>query len=332
MSWFIEHLHRDGSVLVRIPVPDHGQGTGNFRIGRALDNDLILDDPHCAPHHAKLEIDATGVARLRDLGTSNGIATARNKRAAVHEIKTDDSYRIGQSIIRVRSSAWPLAPERALTQRIAWPYALAGLALALAYGAWKLWLGDVQEKSPPYLYGLSALAAGLCLWSAMYALFGRLVAGVDRFFSHLAIACTGYLAGTLILNLLETLAFSMSWLWPVRITEPVVVIIAAMTVRYHLRLADPRHWPTLRIGLVVVATLAIVIPLAQQWVSHQRLTDVQTLHAIEHPALRIASPVPLPEFSASTALLKERVDKARKKDDADGDGNDYGLGLDREND
>jgi hypothetical protein len=103
-------------------------------------------------------------------------------------------------------------------------------------------------------------------------------------------------------------------------------------VRYHLRLADPRHWPTLRIGLAVVATLAIVIPLAQQWVSHQRLTDVQTLQAIEHPALRLASPVPLPEFSAIAESLKVRVDKARKKDDADGDGDGYGAGSDMGND
>jgi Inner membrane component of T3SS, cytoplasmic domain len=332
MSWFIEHLHRDGSVLLRLPVVAAVESTSIIRIGRALDNDVVLDDPHCAPHHARLEIDVDGTARLYDLGTINGIITARNKRVAIHEIKNDDPYRVGQSVIRVRSSAWSLAPERSLSRRSVWPLALMVLALVLAYGAWKLWLGDVQEKSPPYLYGLSALAAGLCLWSSMYALFGRLVAGVDRFFSHLLIACTGYLVGTLILNVLETLAFSMSWLWPARITEPVVIIVAAMTVRYHLRLADPRHWPTLRIGLVVVATLAILIPLAQQWVSHQRLTDVQTLHAIEHPALRLASPVPLPEFSATAESLKARVDKARKKDDADGDGDGYGIGSDMGND
>jgi Inner membrane component of T3SS, cytoplasmic domain len=328
MSWFIEHLHRDGSVLMRVPVVAAVEASSIIRIGRALDNDVVLDDPHCAPYHARLEVDADGTARLHDLGTSNGIVTARNKRVAIQEIKTDDPYRLGQSLIRVRSSTWPLAPERSLSRRAVWPLALLGLALALAYGAWKLWLGDVQEKSPPYLYGLSALAAGLCLWSSMYALFGRLVAGVDRFFSHLLIACTGYLAGTFILNVLETLAFSMSWLWPARITEPVVIIVAAMTVRYHLRLADPRHWPTLRIGLVVVATLAIVVPIAQQWVSHQRLTDVQTLHNIEHPALRLARPVPLQEFSASAASLKERVDKARKKNDADGDGDGIGLDMD----
>ncbi len=328
MSWFIEHLHRDGSVMARLPVPNVDDVGSVLRIGRALDNALVLDDPHCAPYHAELHIDADGHARLRDLGSANGIVAARNKRAAIHDIKNDAAYRLGQSLIRVRSSDWPLAPERSLSHRAVWPFALLALALVLAHGAWDLWLTDVQEKSPPYLYGLSALAAGLCLWSAMYALFGRLVAGVDRFFSHLAIACTGYLAGTLILNLLETLAFSMSWLWPARITEPVVIIVAAMTVRYHLRLADPRHWPKLRIGLAIVASLAIVIPLAQHWVSHHRLTDVQTLHAIEHPALRLASPVALEEFSASAASLKVRVDKARKKYDVDGDGDSYGLGGD----
>ena len=107
-----------------------------------------------------------------------------------------------------------------------------------------------------------------------------------------------------------------------------VVIVAAMTVRFHLRLADPRHWSTLRVGLVLVAALAIAIPIAQHWVSHKRLTDVQTLHAIEHPALRLAQPVPLQEFSASATALRARVDKARKNDDDDTDGSGIDFNFD----
>lgn len=328
MSWVVEHLHRDGSVLVRVAVPVVADAGKPIRIGRALDNDLVLDDPHCAPYHAELEVDVNGTARLRDLGTSNGIVAARNKRAALHEIKNDDPYRLGHTLIRVRSSTWPLAPERSLSRREAWPLALLGLMLVLAHGGWELWLKDVQEKSPPYLYGLSSLAVAMCLWSGLYAFYGRLITGAERFFSHLAIASAGYLAGTLILNSLELLAFSASWLWPARITQPVVVIVAAMTVRFHLRLADPRHWSTLRVGLVLVAALAIAIPIAQHWVSHKRLTDVQTLHAIEHPALRLAQPVPLQEFSASATALRARVDKARKNDDDDTDGSGIDFNFD----
>jgi hypothetical protein len=325
MSWFIEHLHRDGSVLARVavPPPDVPGAIASLRIGRALDNDVVLDDPHCAAHHARLDVGADGVARLADLGTRNGIIAGRNQRASVHEVTKDETYRLGHSLIRVRSSTWALAPERALSRRAVWPLALLCLALVLSHGAWDIWLKDVQEKSPPYFYALSALAAGICLWSAAYALFGRLISGVERFFSHLAIASVGYLSGVLILDLLEMLAFSSSWLWPLRITQPVIVMVAAMTVRFHLRLADPRHWHALRVALVVVAALAMVIPIAQEWVSHQRLTDVQTLKTIEYPSLRLAQPVTLDEFSAATGALKERADKARKNAEGDTDGGNF---------
>ena len=336
MSWVAELLHRDGSVLARVTVPvrdptdslDTSEAIRAITIGRSLDNDLVLDDPHCAAHHARLEVADDNTARLIDLGTRNGIVTARNKRAAIFNINSDEPFRLGHTLIRVRSSDWPLAAERSLSRLPVLPFALLGFALVLAHGAWQLWLGDVQEKTPQYLYGLGSLALALCMWSAMYALFGRLFTGAERFFSHLAIASAGYLTGTLILNSLELLAYSASWLWPIRVTQPVVVLVAAMTVRFHLRLADPRHWRTLRIGVVVVATLAIIIPLAQHWVSHQRLTDVQTISTIEHPALRIASPISLQEFSAAAVSLKARVDKARKTDEDDGDAVTGGENID----
>jgi hypothetical protein len=314
MIWAVEHLHRDGSVLARHIVHASSEG---FRIGRALDNDLVLDDPHCAAYHAKLEIDADGSARLIDLDTQNGIVGASKKRLTTHVVGNEQPYRIGQSLIRVRSSAWPLAAEQKLTRIAIWPLGLLGLALVLADGAWDVWLTHVQDTPPEYLYRLSGVAAGICVWSATYTLFGRLVSGMNRFFSHLAIASVGYLVGTLILYLLQMLGFATSWLWPIRITEPVVVLVAAFTVRFHLRLADPRHWHTLRVGVVVVAALAMVVPVAQLWISHQRLTDVQTHYSLHHPAFRLAPPIPLAEVSTSLAVLKRKVDKARKREDTD---------------
>jgi FHA domain len=317
MSWYVEHLHRDGSVQARVRVPQYDATATDtaFLIGRALDNDLVLDDPHCAAYHAQLEIDADGKARLYDLDSTNGIAFGNKRRQKAHDVTSAEPYRLGQSLIRIRSTDWPLAPERALSNRAVWPLALGLLALVMAYSAWTLWLHDVNEKSPPYLYGLSGIVAALCLWSAAYALFGRLVSGQVRFLSHLAIASAGYLCITLVDHLLDTMAFSFSWLWPLRISHTVVILLGALTVRYHLRLADPKHWGTLRIGLGVVAAAVIIIPIAQNWISHQRLTDIQTVSHIEHPALRMAQPVTLQDLTATTASLKERVDKARKKND-----------------
>jgi FHA domain len=339
MIWFVEHLHRDGTILARMRVPDlataaenatgpvtgeTGGSTRVFTIGRSLDNDLILDDPNCAPQHARLEINGNGTARLIDLGTQNKIIVGGRRRVEFLEIRSDDVFRLGQSQIRVRSSAWALPPERPLSQRLMWPLGLLGLALVLAHAVWEIWLSDIHVTTPAYLYRLSSTAAGICAWSAMYAIFGRLVSGVDRFFSHLAIAATGFLAGTFLLDFLELLAFASSWLWPIRITEPVVVIVAAFTVRAHLRLADPRHWRTLRVGIVIVASVAIVVPIAQLWISHRRLTNVQVHSAIFHPALRVAEPIGLSEFVSRANPLKGKVDAARKRNlDEDERGSNY---------
>ena len=165
------------------------------------------------------------------------------------------------------------------------------------------------------------LPAGLGAWSAAYTLFGRLVSGTQRFFHHLAIACTGFLAGTVLLHAMDTLAFASAWLWPVQIHQPVVVLVAALTVRAHLRLADPRHWPGLRYAVVLVAALAIIIPIAQQTISNSRWSPIESTAVLKHPALRLVSPGTISDISKRQTELRTRADALKaKKEDGDSDG------------
>ncbi len=46
-------------------------GWGVTRVGRAPDNDLILDHPSVSQHHCELELGQDGL-RIRDLGSTNG--------------------------------------------------------------------------------------------------------------------------------------------------------------------------------------------------------------------------------------------------------------------
>lgn len=321
MTWFVELMHRDGSVQTRRRVDG-----SELRMGRALDNDLVIDDPYCAAHHALLRIEPDGSAVLRDLGTLNGIAPARGKRdnggkngnrTAVFTVQNDAPFRAGQSLIRIRNSAWPMPPELALSFRLIWPFALLALVLVLLHTAWHLWLTDVSEKSPQYLYGLVGVAAGVSVWSGMYALLGRLISGTERFFTHLLIASCGYLVIAFAERALALVSFSMAWLWPLRIEYSVTILLIASLVRAHLRVADPRHWPTLRWTVALVAALALFVPVAQLWISSHRLTNVQTLSTSEHPALRLAQPIGVEAMIESTAPLKTRVDALRSKDNTD---------------
>lgn len=321
MSWVIEHLHANGSVLERVTLEG-----AQLRIGRALDNDLVLDDPHCAGHHAVLRINEQGQAQLHDLGTVNGICTdagwKKPQRHPVYTVTTDQKIQLGASSIRVRHADWPLAPELPVTSQRTWPVAALALVAVVAYAIWEAWLGDVSETPPLYLSEIMSLMVVLAVWSTGYALLGRLLGGRDRFFKHLLIVCCAYMGGMVVHHLLEVLAFSFYWLWPLRIATNVTIVVVALTVRAHMRIADPRHWPVLRWGIALMTALAISVPLAQTWISSKRLTHIQLMNEVAHPALRMSSPVSISQFMDSTTSLQERADTQRKisqsGDDDDG--------------
>lgn len=315
MSWVVEHLHANGSVLERVVLT-----TDQLRIGRSLSNDLVLDDPHCAAHHAVLRLDEQGQAQLHDLDTINGICMdagwKKPQRHAVYTVTDDSKIVLGASTIRVRHTDWPLAPEVPVSSQRTWPKAAIALVAVIAYALWQTWLTDVDATPPLYLSEIMALVVVLAVWSTGYALLGRLLGGRDRFFKHLLIVCCAYLGGMLLEYLLDLLAFSFYWLWPLRIATYATVLVVALTIRAHMRIADPRHWPVLRWGIALMTILAITVPLAQTWISSQRLTHIQLMNKVAHPALRMANPVPITEFMASTRALQERADAQRQEADS----------------
>jgi len=305
MTWFVELLHRDGSVRMRVPVVE-----GELRIGRALDNDLVLDDVHTAAHHAQLEIRPDGVAWLRDLGSINGIVPLKGKPLREIEIGSELTVRLGHEAVRVRNSQWPVAPEQPIRGG-RWLIWVVPVLLALAYLLWDTWLEDVGEKPPPYLYVATAALAALGVWSGLLALLGRLMGGVFRMGGHLGIVSTGFLALMAAAVLLDTLAFASGWLWPVQVSLPVAVLVLALTLRAHLRLADMRHWPRMRWGFALVTLLAMLVLPAQEWIENRQFSDIQTLVAQMHPSLRLAKPLAPQAYFEAAEVLRVRADQAR---------------------
>lgn len=310
MSWVIEHLHRDGSVLARVST--RGQ---ELRLGRALDNDLVLDDAHCAAYHAVLRIDGQDQAQLHDLGTLNGLRTrlgfGRSQRHAVVAVQHDQKIELGNTSIRIRHANRALAPEKPLSMRMVWPWSLAALVLVLGHAGWETWLKDVGPTPPSYLPILTWFAVGLLVWSSGYALLGRLLGGGDRLFTHLLIVCAGYVGGELLSQTLHLLAYGFYWLWPLRIGTTVSILVVALIVRAHLRVADPRHWPVTRWAVGLATALAITVPVAQTWINSQRLTHIQLMNLTQHPALRAVEPIGIDRFVADTDALKARIEKQR---------------------
>lgn len=321
MDWYLEHWHRDGSVHTRIALPHTSESA--LRIGRALDNDVVLDDPHCAPYHAVLRRNEDGSVTLHDLGSINGLRlpvpfgrsqchTVINR---VHDQPDTTKIQIGNNHISIRHTDWSMAPEAPLSNRMVWPLALLALLAVLLHETWTVWLNAVHiDSNPPYLAKLSGLAAVLAIWSTGYSLLGRILGGVDRFFSHLLIVCIAYLSEVLLQTVLEQLAFSFYWLWPLRIANYMTILILALVVRAHLRLADPRHWAVTRWGVGLSAFLAISVPIGQMWITSERLTNVQLVDVVQHPMTRLAEPISMVDFMESVKELQRKADLQRQAD------------------
>ena len=70
-----------------------------IRIGKAADNDFVVDNPHVSRHHARLIDEGGGVLFIEDLNSANGVyingACVQRKRVkASDEILLADTYRL----------------------------------------------------------------------------------------------------------------------------------------------------------------------------------------------------------------------------------------------
>ena len=95
------------------------------RIGRALDNDVVLTDPHVAPHHCRLDRPADGPLRLETGETVNGVlvGTRRIGAGMAAELLPERDGEIelvaGRTRLRLRLAEAPLAPELPLATQTA---------------------------------------------------------------------------------------------------------------------------------------------------------------------------------------------------------------------
>ena len=65
---WIEVLSRNGDVVARERID-----TAEARVGRAFDNDVVVDDPHVAPHHLRIHRGEDGELVAEDLNSLNGL-------------------------------------------------------------------------------------------------------------------------------------------------------------------------------------------------------------------------------------------------------------------
>lgn len=307
----IELLERDGRVRRAVEVR-----RWPMVIGRALDCDLVLDDPHVAARHVTLQPDEHGTLQMRVGATRNGVQVG--PRTAVEgEVVPVPSHgevwQMGATRIRVRQPGDVLEEERPLG--LAATGARPLTTLAAAAGLWALLLSvhavelDPGSSLNDWLMPLIGLPVAVVLWCVAWAVGSKVFQHRFEFWSHFAVLVKGGLAVVLLDLLLPLAAYALSWEWLSRIAPAVEACAAAATLYRHATLVAPVRHGWIAGGLGACLLLAGVVMGTLNWQRSGRLFSELYLSTLAPPAFRLAPGVTPREFVGEARELRERVEQ-----------------------
>ncbi|SFC14879.1 FHA domain-containing protein [Massilia yuzhufengensis] len=307
--WTIEILARNGEVLHR-----HRAATLPVRVGRAYDNDVILDDDYAAAHHAVIEAGADGALVMRDLGTRNGLNHGR-KRVKEVQLSGDTVVRMGHTTLRVRPAGYPVPAELLDRTMHGWEGLLPGVVGVLLAGLVALlvhWLLDAQpfELLNYVLAPAAGIGVGL-LWSSLWAFVNRLFGRHARLGRHLFIFGCGLaaLVGVRLLAAMVAYAYSLEWL--TRYGSHAAVATVAGVIYFHLATIKPPLRRRLRAICTAIALVGSSLVLIANQQRHGRVADELYMAVLLPPEMRASPDATVAEYMASVDAMRAELDAER---------------------
>lgn len=306
----VEWLERDGRVRRALPVT-----AWPLTIGRAIDNDLVLDDPHVAPYHARLELDGAGAPRLFALPSVNGVQVGRVRLAAGEQAGLpagDEGFTLGATRLRLRLAGEALAPERPLARAprqartlllaaLLWGWVLAGFAIQL----------DPGSRLTDWLVPLLGVPVALAGWCTLWGLASKLFQHRFDFRPHLAVAVRGLLA-------IEIAGFVLPWAAALgafaplsRLAPAAAAACGAAMLLAHARLVAPQQRRALAVvGWSAFAAGALVLLALNQQRQDRWFSELYVSALPPPQLLGWVRPVPIDAFVRSAAGLRGPLDAA----------------------
>ena len=324
----LEILDRDGQVR-----QTHTVQRWPLQVGRALDNDVVLSDPHVAAHHFSIEQTDTGL-ELCAAPSRNGVQLGpRHLHAGEHAALAagGDTVELtaGRTRLRLRLPGHALAPELVLapiaplTRRIV-PVLLAALVLVGGMLFSSYLATDPDGLSRAIGSTLMAAIVGAAVWCGAWALLSKTFTRQARFGWHVRVFLAASLALLALSALPALLAFAFSWPWLTDFAFVGEILVAATALYFHLLAVEPARHRMLKWAAATCAVVGVALTLWFNLQRGDRFGDELYMNHLFPPALRVARPMPSEAFITRLAPLKAVLDKLAKEpgrsDDAAGPG------------
>ena len=320
----LEVLDRDGQARQTVPV-----WRWPLRVGRSLDNDVVLSDTHVAANHLSLRAGDAGVELV--VGeTKNGVQLGARTYSAGEShtlIPKGDAteFTAGRTRLRLRLPEHVLGPELPLAvvlplrQRLM-PIVAAALVLTLGMLFTTYLDNDADGLGRAAGSMLLGLIAGTAIWCGAWAMLSKIFTHQARFGWHLRVFLISSSAWLLVGAVPSVLAYAFSWAWLTDFAFVGTFVVGAAGLYFHLLAVEPARQRLLRWAAVACAATGIALTL---WFNSQRSDQLGEELYMSHllpPAVRLARPVASSKFVDDLASLKPLLDKKAKETSSPDDG------------
>jgi hypothetical protein len=287
-------------------------------IGRGLDNDIVLDDPHVAARHLELS-EAGAEVRFRVGETRNGVRIG----AQVHAAGGSGVWpghaelHLGHTILKLRSA------QDALPDEI--PLFISGFGLDMAASillgllayvllGWDSWLrlsGDVTlwRVLVPLYIGFTFV---LAFWVAGWSLLSKLFTKQLQFARHLRLVLLWLVLIMVADESAKLAAFAFNW--PALERHATLIQLGAIGawVFAHLRVVAVRRVPQMAVTVTLLTLAGMSAYLLALYGKSRQLSDEHYMSALYPPGLRWSAGVRPDTFVTQAGALQEALDNQAK--------------------
>ncbi|MGA0570307.1 FHA domain-containing protein [Variovorax sp. VNK109] len=322
MLGLLEAFDRNGALLGRLAVKQWP-----VTVGRGLAADLVLDEPHVAEGHLRIDRPARedgspGAVTVQVMDTVNGVRLRgkQHARGESFEWPQGQELSIGRVRLLLRLADVPIPAEQPLPRfpwgTVAWTVGLLGVATASQLGQSWLEADETRRFLQQLPFLLLAIFGSTALWAGLWALTTKLFSGRLFFWRHVRIASVAFIATQVLMVLAYLLAFMFSLESLSRFAWIGAALVAATGVAAHLGVIAPRRRMLIASSVAGLMLIGIPALLGTNWLQNKRLSNELYMAALFPPDLRASPAVPVPEFMNDARALREKLD-ARLKDGDD---------------
>lgn len=314
----LEILEKSGKVRERVRL-----GSFPVKLGRAYDNDIILDDEAVSPHHLCIERNDQDELQVIDLDSENGIYQWRSRKPVTAlPLLTDTQLLVGHTHLRLRRTDFAVAPtvhnsrrQQTLADLLANGPVFALLLLTVAgLSVLEQYLVTFQKIKYQELVMLPlATTAMVLVWSGIWAFVGRILVHRAAYRAHASMVLLCLLALFGLDYVTEYYSFAFSAYTSASLIEYAALALAGGLLLYgHLHFATQlrRKAGAITSSLVVGSLLGIT--LFAEYLDDTRFdTSLSYPTALKPASSMLVQPISAENFLSDVRSMKAQLDKAR---------------------